>query len=214
MKLPQTLRSFIYRSAAAVAFVCAATAALAAADEPIACSGTWAATMSEEALVKQFGRANVVRGAVYVAEGNEEQGTILFPKNEKKRIEIVWKDKRRRRPDWIRVPEGSRWPSFAGIANGMTVQQVEKLNGRTFKLSGFDWDYGGFVTDWRGGQLATTTGKCHLQVRFDRAVPEEPTRAQQKALDATSGDRELLSSAANLRLFPTRVSQIVISFPD
>lgn len=171
--------------------------------------------MSEQTLVRQFGRANVQRGMVYIAEGAEEEGTILFPNDERKRVEIVWREKRaRRRPEWIRIPDRSRWSALRGVRNGMTLQQIEKLNGRAFNLSGFDWDYGGLVTNWRGGQFATATGKCRLHVGFDRVVPDHLTPAQEKALDATSGDRELLSSAANLRAFAVRVSEITVTYPE
>jgi hypothetical protein len=168
--------------------------------------------LSEQALIRTYGRQNVQRGMVYVAEGDEEPGSILFPNDETRRVEIVWKDKRqRKRPEWIRIPAGSRWTTFAGIHNGMPLAEIEQLNGRPFTLNGFDWDYGGAVTDWRGGRMTKLGSPCRLQIRFDRTVPETMTAAQERAANATSGDRELSSSSADLRQFRTQVDEIVIT---
>lgn len=185
-----------------------------AADDTITCSGTWSANTTEQALIAAYGRKNIERGSVYVAEGNEEPGSILFPNDEKRRVEIVWKDKKqRRRPEWIRIPMGSRWTTFAGIRNRMSLAEIEKVNGRAFTLYGFDWDYGGNVTDWRGGKIAKLGAPCRLQIRFDRTIPETMTPAQQKAADATAGETELASSSTDLRRFPTYVNEIVIQYP-
>ncbi len=184
------------------------------ADEAITCSGAWSANTTEQTLIAAYGRKNIERGNVYVAEGNEEPGSILFANDEKRRIEIVWKDKKqRKRPEWIRIPMGSRWTTFAGIHNGMSLAEIEKVNGRAFTLYGFDWDYGGNVTDWRGGKIAKLGAPCRLQIRFDRTIPEKMTAVQQRSADATAGETELASSSADLRRFPTYVNEIVIQYP-
>lgn len=196
---------------AAVLFLLTTFAA--AAGDSIDCTGVWSPATTEEALVKQFGRENVKRGKIYVAEGEETPGTLVFPNDETKRIEIVWKEtKKRRKPEWIRVPMGSTWTTLAGLRTGTPLLAVEKMNRAPFQLSGFDWDYGGMVTDWRGGALAKLGAPCRVQVRFERTVPEEVTDAQQRAVDATSGDRELLSSLPELRRLDVHVSEIVIQY--
>src|SRR5690349_873348 len=45
----------------------------------------------------------------------------------------------------------------AGIADGMSVDEIEALNGAPFVLSGFWWDYGGYA-DFSSGQLANLPG--------------------------------------------------------
>ena len=186
-----------------------------AAQQAITCNGGWSPALSESALIRAYGKANVVRGNVYVAEGEEVPGTIVYPKNEKWRLEIVWKNSRQRvSPEWIRIPTGSQWRTFAGIRNGMALAEVERINGRPFKFYGFDWDYGGSVTDWRSGRLGALDSECSLQITFDRSVPERVTTRQQQALDATSGEVEILSSSANARAFQTWVSEIVIQYPE
>ena len=195
-----------------LALVILAAGTVTAGGNAITCNGIWSPTLSEQELIRHFGKANVAREMVYIGEGNEEPATVLFPKDEKKRVEIAWKNKYRN-PEWIRIPAGSQWRSFANVRNGMTLSELETLNGRPFNFYGFEWDFSGQVTNWRAGRLASTGGPCTLSIQLDRNVPETLTKKQEQALDATSGDRELLSSSANVRMFQTFVGQILIQYP-
>jgi hypothetical protein len=73
---------------------------------------------------------------------------------------------------------------------------VEKVNGRPFTFTGLGWDYGGEVTDWRGGALEQTKAMlggniapgCNLAVTLGSA-PDAP----QKAVDAVSGEEKFSS---------------------
>src|SRR5215475_8277814 len=68
-----------------------------------------------------------------------------------------------------------------------------KMNAKPFKLSGFDWDYGGRVTDWRGGVLGKPQpGGCNLGIEF-----VHPEDAAEENLTKVSGDREFLSDNAD-----------------
>jgi hypothetical protein len=47
--------------------------------------------------------------------------------------------------------EGSPWTSAAdGVHIGISLEKLNKLNGRSFTFSGFECDYGGNVIDWKG----------------------------------------------------------------
>jgi hypothetical protein len=35
----------------------------------------------------------------------------------------------------------------------MTLAEIEKINGKPFKLYGFEWDFGGRSSNWQGGEL-------------------------------------------------------------
>ncbi len=179
----------------------------------IDCTGAFAPTTSEQALIAKFGKANVAREAIYVAEGGEEAGTVLFPKDPKRRVEIVWKNKKQRKtPEWLRVPTDSQWTVF-GLRNGMPLADLVKRNGRDFKFSGFGWDYGGAITDWRGGTLNTLGGKtCHVGLTIDPVYPDNPTKAEEAALNAVSGDSEFLSSSPHLKKLKVQVSEIIVSY--
>jgi hypothetical protein len=181
------------------------------ADDVIDCTGLFAPATSEQALIAKFGKANVKKEMVYAGEGNEEDGTILFPNDPKRRLEIVWKNKKARRsPEWLRVPAGSQWSVF-GLRNGTTVADLVKRNGRDFRFSGFGWDLGGAVTDWRGGAMQTLGGKtCHVGVTIDAQDPVTP--AEEQAYGALSGDRELTTTAPQLKKLKVRVTELVVSY--
>ncbi len=60
----------------------------------------------------------------------------------------------------------SQWRTTHGIRRGMTLAEIEALNGRPFKLYGFGFDYGGTTLDWNGGSLDKQAGGCTLTLRF------------------------------------------------
>ncbi|MDQ3283968.1 MAG: hypothetical protein M3Q69_21395 [Acidobacteriota bacterium] len=203
----------MHRAIALVLTVFCSLAAYAA--DEITCTGVWSPDTSEKKLIAQFGAANVTRGTIHVAEGDTTPGTILFPNDAKRRVEIVWRDtKKRQTPEWLRIPADSEWKTFSGIHVGSKLEEIEKLNGAPFTLNGFGWDYGGIVTDWRGGKLATAGGKCHMQLSFDIKTPENPPKIMQRAIDGVSGDRELSSSDTKMRMVRPFVAMIVISYPE
>jgi hypothetical protein len=174
----------------------------------IDCTGAFAPQTSEQALVTQFGKANVKREMIYVAEGGEEEGTVLYPNDPKRRVEIVWKNKKARKsPEWLRVPAESQWSVF-GLQNGMPLAELVKRNGRAFRFSGFGWDYGGAITDWRGGTLASIGGKtCHVGVSIDPVDPIDD-----KALEKVSGDQEVATTSPHLKKLNVRVRELIVTY--
>ena len=82
------------------------------------------------------------------------------------------------------------------------------LNGKPFTLSGFEWDYGGFVSDWQGGALATAAGGCRIGVRF--APPGNLPEALSRKV---SGDMQLSSSSADVRAAKPVVTELSIMWP-
>ncbi|MFG1202052.1 hypothetical protein V5F29_06630 [Xanthobacter aminoxidans] len=170
---------------------------------PFACTGPFAADTDEAALIRTFGRANVVFRSVPAAEGEMVKASVLFPDDPARRVEIIWLDeKKRRRPGDVIVYNPGPWRTAEGIGIGATLAEVEAANGKPFTLSGFGWDYGGSVLDWDGGRLAKSTG-CRLQLRF------EPTAAYQGDVD---GDREFRSDNKDMRAAKPVVYQMLLSY--
>jgi len=143
-------------------------------------------------------------GPISVGEGASEPGTLVFPNDPARRIEILWHDeKQQRRPALIRVGAGALWhfratddPGADGatLGVGTPLAAVEAANGRPFTLSGFEWDYGGFVTDWRGGRLATPPGGCLLSLQFEPGPPVSDAASR-----AVGGDRPFSSASRAMR---------------
>jgi hypothetical protein len=178
----------------------------------LACRGPLARDGSEAALAKAFGAADVTRAAIDVGEGMTEPGTILFAKDPKRRIDILWHDSARRsRPSTIRVAPGAIWriavpDAEPPIRQGVSLAQVEAANGRPFEILGFGWDRGGHAGDWKGGRLAKPDGGCELTLRFE---PEPGFLA----MDAISGDRPFSSADARIRAVKPVVVEVRLRWP-
>ena len=103
-----------------------------------------------------YGSENLVATKVDTGEGELEAGYILFPGTRDEARVILSRDGQPRR--FIITQSQSRWTSaaFNGLRMGMNLGELTEVNGGPFTFSGFGWDYGGTVTDWRGGKLTGT----------------------------------------------------------
>ncbi|MGX1785496.1 hypothetical protein ACWIGM_02080 [Bosea sp. NPDC055332] len=199
---------------AALALIAAASPSQAQTADLLACTGPFARDADEAALIKTFGAANVQRARIEIGEGEKASGAILFPKDRKRRLELIWRDgKKRRGPSTIYVREGSAWavsgPAGERLAIGSALTAVEAANGKPFSILGFDWDYSGTAADWQGGKLAKAFGGCRLTIRFGY-----PKGADAKALDRLSGDKEFSSANPDMRLVKPTAYEILLSWPD
>jgi hypothetical protein len=202
------------RSLKALLFALILTTATASADLRFACTGPLAPGASHASLAAYFGQANVVPGNVYVGEGSSEPGTIVYPNNPAKRIEILWKkEKIRRWPATVRIGDAadwnrSEWRTSKGITLGTTLSALERLNGRTFRLLGFGWDYAGTVVNWSGGALEAT-GPCTLLVRL-QPDPARPSDYE----DRVAGDSEFSSGNPAMRAVNPYVYQMILNYGE
>jgi len=173
------------------------------------CRGPFARDSSHARLVTTFGRRNVRYQKVHGAEGEKLWASVLHPADAKARLEFIWNDEKRRRLPWMRIENASTWQSQNGIHVGMPLAEVERINGGPFSLSGFEWDYGGRVTDWRGGTLSRPLpGGCQIGIDF---YPAE--NAPAAALDNVSGDQDFASDNADMRATRPTVGVLVIYYP-
>lgn len=171
------------------------------------CRGPFARDSSHARLVTTFGRRNVRYQKVHGAEGEKLWASVLHPADAKARLEFIWNDEKRRRLPWMRIENASQ--SQNGIRVGMPLAEVERINGGRFSLSGFEWDYGGRVTDWRGGTLSRPLpGGCQIGIDF---YPAE--NAPAAALDNVSGDQDFASDNADMRATRPTVGVLVIYYP-
>jgi hypothetical protein len=185
-------------------------------NDVLACTGPFAKDADEAVIIKVFGIANVARQDIDVGEGMTEPGTVIFPKDPKRRIELLWHDSaKRRRPSSITVRDVSTWtiaarfPDQRRIAIGTHLAQIEAINGKPFLIYGFGWDNGGYAGGWEGGALETTVSPCSLSLRFD----PDP-KAKDAALSKASGDTEFKSSSPEMRAVKPTVSSISLGWPE
>ncbi|HZI89327.1 MAG TPA: hypothetical protein VFD83_02630 [Candidatus Polarisedimenticolia bacterium] len=164
---------------------------------------------SEAELRTAYGDKNVTRGRVVLGEGFATEGTILFPGDTLRQIEVVWEDSTHQAIPARVFLRGDRslWKLPRDVTLGMTLAELERRNGRPFTLSGFGWDYEGAVVSWAGGILdtaLTSDVKVYLRpARVDWARPE---------YGALQGDRPFPSSQPEMRALNPRVYQIVVDY--
>ncbi len=124
------------------------------------------ANCTREGILAAYGKDAKV-DSVYLFEGIFGEGVVIFPDNPRRTVSVYWDNELdAKRPAFIRI-EGdstgiSDWKTSEGITIGTTAAEMQKLNGKAFDIAGFGWDYGGFVTDWKGGKFNSSLG-----LRFD-----------------------------------------------
>ncbi|MET0183467.1 MAG: hypothetical protein ABW199_11325 [Caulobacterales bacterium] len=155
-------------------------------------------------LAQIYGAENVTQETLPGPEGEQYKATVLYANNPLRRAEIVWRDDAETALESVTVRgDQSEWNGPAGIKLGQAMTNTQRANGPAFMVSGFDWDYGGVVTDWKGGSMAPANG-CNTMVQFKPTVPGY----------TTTGDAPFSSDDEALRAAIPRVQRITISFGD
>jgi hypothetical protein len=164
---------------------------------------------SEQDLIHAYGAANVRDTSIALGEGETAPGTMLFPDDPQRRLEVIWSDPAQKRTPRRVVLRGerSRWMLPRDVSLGTSLSELEEKNGAPFQLAGFGWDYAGVVISWEGGaldSLRTRSVKLYLEPRIeDRVGPE---------YSSVLGDRSYSSSLPAMRKLNPRVYQIFVDF--
>jgi hypothetical protein len=174
----------------------------------IACSGTFGKDSSYLKLGMAFDSKNITSTNVEASDGSEVPASVLFPNDPKRRLEVWWSRPSSRSGIHLIVIGGqSTWTAPGGLRLGQTLEQVEKLNHKPFKLKGFDKDGIATASDWDGGALATVVGACNvgLSLRAD-------ANASAEKIGALSADEEYSSSDPAIRDTKPTISEILIGY--
>jgi len=175
--------------------------------EQFLCEGLFGADTTEARLRAHFGADNVVTGTIYGPEGIEMLGTTIYPDDPARKMEILWADEENLAfPNNIDLSPSHIAPG--GVQVGMRIDDVEALNGQSFKLGGFWWDYGGYA--WiEAGNLLERDPLCHVSYRFS------PADDYPETIDTTSvaGDTTLDSDLPLLDEIGTRVTNVSVGYP-
>lgn len=117
--------------------------------------GQLSAATTEAWLRQRFGDGNVRVADVPGGEGETSRGILLFPDDPSRRAYLYFQDAQQLRGlSLVRVMDpGSRWRLDSGIGIGTPLSTLVAMNGKPIRFSGFDWDYGGAISDWNGGRL-------------------------------------------------------------
>ena len=174
----------------------------------VACSGTFAKDSSHLKLAMFFDSKNITFTDVEASEGTKVPASVLFPNDPKRRLEVWWSNITARKDIHLIVIGGqSTWTAPGGLRLGQTLEQVEKLNHKPFKLKGFDKDGIATGTDWDGGALVTVAGGCKAGVSL-----RADAKASAITIGALSVDEEYSSSDSAIRAAKPTVSEILIGY--
>jgi hypothetical protein len=200
-------------SVSLVSVVVAAAASLygyASADEiaprDLTCQGPFARDSSHRMLARTFGDKNVVVQEVDGGEGTKLSASIIYPNDPRRRLEVTWKnEKARQGTDMVSIIDESQWTVGHGLKLGMTLDEVEALNGVPFEIRNPSLEYGGALISWRGGTLSKIPGGCKVWVGF------EPVDGSPSAYQKIGAD-DLLSNDPNFRAMRPKVMGLGIHY--
>ncbi len=174
----------------------------------IACSGAFAKDSTHLKLATAYKSLNVTFTEVDGPEGAKLMASVLFPKDPKRRLEVWWLNEAGRSGIYLIVINGqSTWTAPKGLKLGLPLAALEKLNGKPFKLKGFDKENSSTITDWDGGALAQLPGGCKAGVRLT-----SDTKAPQEARDAVAGSEDFASADAKVRAVKPTVAEIILGY--
>lgn len=170
---------------------------------------------SEKDLITKYGQESVSYDTIWGAEGFYTMGTLLRT-DEQSHVEIMWLDSAKRlgmvsatlvsdEDYYAEKIDAGKWKSCTGVALGMSLADVEAINGKPFQFSGFGWDYGGGIISWQGGKLDNRG--------FTIQIAEGPGDEQMSETEANSvlGDITVMSNDPTARKLKPRVWSISVA---
>ena len=155
-------------------------------------------TYTEADIIGAVGNANVKRAELDIGEGETTPGTIVFAGTEKE-LEIFWDDnKTYQKIHAVQISQKrAPWKTKEGIHVGTSLEDLVRINGKSFTFLGFDWDYGGSHSSWKNGAIPDS-----LRVNFD----------PKGNIGELSGDREFSTEHSDVAAAQMVVSEIIIFF--
>ncbi len=134
--------------------------------------------------------------------------SVVFAKDPKRRLEVWWSRPTNRSDTHLIVINGmSEWTAPGELRLGLTLAELEQLNGKPFKLSGFDKNNIATLSNWNGGTLASPAGGCKIGISLRAA-----STASGSAVGALPADREFTSADVALRAVNPTVSEILVAY--
>jgi hypothetical protein len=174
----------------------------------VACDGVFGRDSSQAKLAMAFQSRNVTFTQVDAASSGKTMASVVFAKDPKRRLEVWWSKPSNRSDIHLIVINGtSEWSAPGELRLGLTLAELERLNGKPFKLSGFDKNNVAALSNWNGGTLASPAGGCKIGVSLRAA-----STASTSAISALPGDREFNSADAALRAVNPTVSEILVAY--
>lgn len=162
--------------------------------------GNIGAGETHASLVTRLSEDQVIEDQLPLGEGEFVKGTVVYP-NSNNEVLIYWQNEDFENIRQIVIGKpGSDWHVGGSIHIGTSIEEVMKVNGRPFEMTGFDWDYGGTTLNWQGGNLHSSVS---LVFDYTGEVSIYPFLV---------GDKAVSSDNSSLLKLKPRVQKIIVSF--
>lgn len=155
--------------------------------------------LSRAAIAEKFDKNQVLERPFYVGEGAYEPGLVVFPDSPKE-VEILLDEDGNAILYRLQREDGP-WATADGLKVGSTLEDLVKVNGKPIHFMGFEWDFGGIVTDWNGGTLS---GKDFMVTLTHAATDMDETDAAKIV-----GDQVVSSGEPALKKYNVTVARIM-----
>lgn len=152
---------------------------------------------SPDQLIAKYGKENIAARDISDMEGNSlGAGYVVFPDTDNEMELFLDGDKGK---VLTFTKEHSKWKSPFGIKVGDPLEKIVKINGRNFRLNGFEWVNDGMVDSWEGGAME---GKGVTLV-FKAVNTGDP-----KVYDQVTGDKKIKSDHPALKKLGVVVDKV------
>ena len=152
---------------------------------------------TREQLEELYGKENVIiRGTTDLAGNDAGNAFVVFPDTDNE-MEVKF-DGDKGTTITFTKPH-SKWKSPFGIRVGDPLDKVIKVNGRDFKINGFEWENGGIVNSWEGGNF----GGKGVSMLFKANNSGDPNM-----YDKVTGDKKVKTDMAVLKKLEVVVDKI------
>jgi hypothetical protein len=150
-----------------------------------------------EQLAELYGKENVTSHTATDLQGNDAGiAYYVFPDTDNE-MEVIFDGENGTAITFTK--EHSKWKSPFGIKVGDPIDKVVKVNGKNFKVNGFEWENGGTVDSWEGGAMA---GKG-VAVLFKANNSGDPD-----LYDGVTGDKKVKTDLSVLKKLEVVVDKI------
>jgi hypothetical protein len=171
-------------------------------------------------LDRYFSKQDVEDGELELDEGMLQPGAFVYKSNPSQALAVVWNGKGpQATPKQIFVCFGRRrgdcrWQLSNGIKVGTRLTELEAMNGKSFTISGFGWNYGGNVLSWDGGKLEKLdcNGRVVLTMDAERRSGEYTVNLTSEEKHSMTGDKPVSSQNAAMRKLNPGVVEMVFYF--
>ncbi|HRX14782.1 MAG TPA: SH3 domain-containing protein [Spirochaetota bacterium] len=171
--------------------------------------GPVSAKISETSLIEEVGEENIRRKQIPAGEGEFENGHVLY-ENSNDEMEILWSGQYEKPVTTVILrKKNSKWKTAEGITVGMTLEELEKINGKPVIFLGFDWDYGGYVMSFNGGVLEKYKGLLNIRIYYTQETDTESIDFNEYS--QVIGDREIVSDNPVLKKMKIEIIEMRIN---